>query len=208
MVLMALSCQRSAPVIEDRDNYIKSVEQWQADRLEGLKGKDGWLNLAGIYWLKGGGQTFGSHPSNDHVFPEKAPAFIGTLNLREGNVHVNVNKEISLFYKGEQVHEFELGPESSGHPSYVTHGDFAWYIMKRNQSLAIRLRNYKNPAIEALEYIPSYPIDPDYAVEAKLLPFAEPRTITVNTPFILPMPTCPHRASVKPNPASSKMRGP
>ena len=183
LLLLTLGCKRSAPVIEDKDKYIKSVEQWQADRLEGLKGKDGWLNLAGIYWLKEGEQSFGSHPSNDHVFPEKAPAFMGTLNLKEGKIHVKTHNDITLLYKGEQVHEFELGPESSGHPSYVTHGDFAWYIMKRHRSLAIRLRDYKNPAIEALEYIPSYPIDPDYVVEATLHPFDETRTITVNTPF-------------------------
>ena len=108
---------------------------------------------------------------------------MGTLNLKEGKIHVKTHNDITLLYKGEQVHEFELGPESSGHPSYVTHGDFAWYIMKRHRSLAIRLRDYKNPAIEALEYIPSYPIDPDYVVEATLHPFDETRTITVNTPF-------------------------
>jgi uncharacterized protein (DUF1684 family) len=55
--------------------------------------------------------------------------------------------------------------------------------MKRHTSLAIRLRDYENPAIEALDHMPSYPIDPDYVVEAELQAFSEPRTITVNTPF-------------------------
>ena len=34
-----------------------------------------------------------------------------------------------------------------------------------------------------LDHIPSYPINPDYVVEAKLAPFGETRTITVNTPI-------------------------
>jgi len=55
--------------------------------------------------------------------------------------------------------------------------------MKRHKSLAIRLRDFKNPAIEALDHIPSYPIDPAYVVEAQLIPFEELRTITVPTPF-------------------------
>lgn len=55
--------------------------------------------------------------------------------------------------------------------------------MKRHHNLAIRLRDYKNPAIEALDHIPSYPIDPDYVVEAKLVPFDEQKIITVATPF-------------------------
>jgi len=183
ILILASACNRSAPLIEDKTSYIESVEQWQHDRLEGLKAKEGWLNLAGIYWLKEGEQSFGSHPSNDIVFPEKAAAFIGTTTLKDGVVHIKVNDKVELYYKNEQVNELELSYDSTGTPSYITHGDLAWYIMKRHKSLAIRLRDYKNPAIEALDHIPSYPIDSDYLVEATLHPFDESRTITVNTPF-------------------------
>jgi len=181
--LIFTECDNSSQLIQDPASYIASVEQWQKERLEGLKGKNGWLNLAGIYWLKDGVQTFGSDPSNDIVFPAKAPAFIGSLTLNDEKVHLEVNDEAKLFFENEAVKELELSYESTGNPSYITHGDFAWYIMKRHTNLAIRLRDYKNPAIEALDHIPSYPIDPDYVVEAKLIPFEKAKTITVNTPF-------------------------
>lgn len=181
--MIVAGCDRSSTHAEDPDSYIASVEQWQKDRLEGLKGKDGWLNLAGIYWLEEGIQTFGSDSSNDLVFPARAPAFIGSLSLSGDSVHLAVNDGLELFYKDQPVHELDLGYDSSAMPSYITHGDFAWYIMKRHHSLAVRLRDYKNPAIEALAEIPSYPIDPEYLVEARLIPFREARTITVPTPF-------------------------
>jgi len=152
--LFPFACKQSAPVIQDTSSYIESVEQWQQNRLEGLKGKDGWLNLAGIYWLKDGKQTLGSDPSNDIVFPAKAPAFIGTIYLKDSLVHLSVNNDVELVYENETVRELDLSYDSSGEPSYITHGDFAWYIMKRHTSLAIRLRDYKNPAIEALDQIP------------------------------------------------------
>jgi uncharacterized protein (DUF1684 family) len=177
------ACTPSPPVIEDKQAYIESIEQWQEERLERLKAKDGWLNLAGIYWLKEGKQSLGSHPSNDIVFPEKAPPFIGTISLKGEQAHLKVHEDAELYYKNEPVQELDLGYESSGNPSYITHGSFAWYIMKRHTSLAIRLRDYKNPAINALDHMPGYPIDPDYVVEAKLQTFSETRTITVNTPF-------------------------
>ena len=183
LLMLTFACNRSTPVIQDETSYIKSVEQWQHDRLKGLKAKDGWLNLAGIYWLKEGEQTFGSHPSNDIVFPEKAAPFIGTIRLQGELAHMKVNGDEELYYKNERVSELDLSYDSSGSPSYITHGDLAWYIMKRHKSLAIRLRDYKNPAIEAVDHIPSYPIDPDYVVEASLHPFEEARIITVNTPF-------------------------
>jgi uncharacterized protein (DUF1684 family) len=176
-------CSDHAAILEDTEAYISSIEQWKGDRLESLKGKDGWLNLAGIYWLKEGEQTLGSHPSNDHVFPEKAAPFLGTLIYEKGRIHLKTNTEAELYYKGERVQELELDYDTTGNPSYITHGDFAWYIMKRHRSLAIRLRDYKNPAIEALYHIPSYPINPDYVVKAELIPFEELRTITVPTPF-------------------------
>jgi uncharacterized protein (DUF1684 family) len=183
ITLLALACKRPAPLIRDETAYVASIEQWQHDRLEGLKARDGWLNLAGIYWLEEGDQTLGSDPSNDIVFPEKAAAFIGTLTLKGESVHLKVNEEAVLYFENERVHELDLGYNSSGAPSYITHRDFAWYIMKRHTSLAIRLRDYQHPAIEAVDHIPAYPIDPDYLVEANLHPYSETRTITVNTPF-------------------------
>lgn len=183
ILILARACNKTAPVIQDEPAYIESIGQWQHDRLEGLKAKDGWLNLAGIFWLKEGEQSFGSDPSNDIVFPDKAAAFIGILRLIDDSVHIQVNDDVELYYKNERIQELALSYDRSGEPSYITHGDFAWYIMKRHTSLAIRLRDYKNPAIKALDHIPSYPIDPDYVVEATLQAFDEPRTITVNTPF-------------------------
>jgi len=183
LLLTISSCNTSSPVIQDEAAYIESIKQWQQERLEGLKGKNGWLNLAGIYWLDDGIQTFGSDSSNDIIFPSKAPAFIGTLNVKGELVHLDVNDEAQLFYENEEVQEADLSYESSVSPSYITHGDLAWYIMKRHTSLAIRLRDYNNPAIDALDHIPSYLINPDYVVEAELLPFEETKIITVSTPF-------------------------
>jgi len=183
LITLNASCNRSAPVIQDRTAYMETVRQWQQERLTGLKARDGWLNLAGIYWLKEGDQTIGSDPVNDHVFPERAPAFIGTLTLEGESVRIRVNEGLELYYKNERIQELELGPDSSVDPSYITHGDFAWYIMKRHHSLAIRLRDYRNPAIDALDQIPSYPIDPGYVVEAKLHAFDTARILTVATPF-------------------------
>ena len=49
ILMLAYACNNSAPLIEDENSYIESIEQWQHDRMESLKARDGWLNLAGIY---------------------------------------------------------------------------------------------------------------------------------------------------------------
>ena len=80
-LLLAAGCSNNASVIDDPEKYIAEIEQWQHDRLERLKGKAGWLNLAGLYWLEEGENSFGSDSANDIIFPAKAPAFCGTLTL-------------------------------------------------------------------------------------------------------------------------------
>ncbi len=47
-------------------------------RVEDLKKETGFLNLAGLYWLKEGKNTFGSDSSNDIIFPkDKIPGKSG-----------------------------------------------------------------------------------------------------------------------------------
>lgn len=183
VLILPTSCRNGVSPVEDEAAYKESVFRWQKERMESLRSPEGWLNLAGIFWLEEGIHTFGSDSSNDLIFPSRAPAFIGTLKVDDEHVHLEVNEDATLFYEGSQIHELDLEVDTSGSPSFVTHDDFAWYIMKRHRSIAVRLRDYQNPAIEALQEIPCYPVDPGYVVEATLHPFVEPRIITVNTPF-------------------------
>jgi len=178
-----IRCNQNPPVITDVEKYKADIEQWQQDRLERMKGKNGWLNLAGLYWLEEGINTFGSDSTNDIVFPSKAPAFCGTLTRHGDTVQLEVKKGVEIIYRGQAVSEADLTTDKSDNPEYLVQGDLAWYIMNRHIWMGVRLRDYKNPRIDKLDHIPSYPIDPDYVVEARLVPFDESRIITVNTPI-------------------------
>ena len=63
-------------------NYFESIREWQKQRDAGLRSEDGWLTLAGLFWLKPGDNTIGSADSNNFVLPKgSAPAQIGRLRL-------------------------------------------------------------------------------------------------------------------------------
>ena len=182
LLLLTGGCNHSTPVIADEAAYLASIEEWQDSRLERLKGKNGWLNLAGLFWLEEGENSFGSDPSNKIVFPEKAAPFCGTLTLVDGKVHLQVGKGV-LIKSGESVvAELDLMDDHSENTTYLEQGDLAWYIVKRGDQFGIRLRDYKHPRIEKLDHIPAYPVQTDYVVEATLAPFDVPRTMTVATP--------------------------
>jgi len=175
-------CKNSDPIIKDEAAYVESITRWQDQRVERLKSKTGWLNLAGLFWLEEGENSFGSDPSNDVVFPEKAEPFCGTLSLEAGKVYMEVKEGVKISIGDSLVTQTDLKHDHEENTTHLQQGDLAWYIIKRAERYGIRMRDYKHPRIDLLDHIPSYPIQTDYVVEATLKPFDQPRTMNVATP--------------------------
>ena len=45
--------------------YVKAIEKWRSDEERDLKKEDGWLTLAGLFWLREGVNTVGLGPDFD-----------------------------------------------------------------------------------------------------------------------------------------------
>jgi len=181
--VVAGACHSPNPVIADEAEYVKSIEEWQQQRLERLKDKDGWLSLAGLFWLEQGENTFGSDSSNQIIFPAKSEAFGGTLILEDSLVSLKVAQGVQITTHDSLVSQMVLKNDQQEQTTRLQQGDLAWYIVKRGDRYGIRLRDHKHPRIDQLDHIPAYPIQPGYVVEAKLEPFDGPRTMTVATPL-------------------------
>ena len=52
------------------DSYESEVQKARQTRVENLKGESGWLNLAGLFWLKEGKNSIGGASKNDFEFPK------------------------------------------------------------------------------------------------------------------------------------------
>lgn len=181
--MCSTGCNRHEPVVKDEDAYIRSIEAWQQRRIERLKSKTGWLNLAGLYWLKEGENSFGSDASNDIRFPEKASPFCGTLTLIDSVVTLKVHEGTRITSGGMEVRSMVLRDDHVENTTLMEQGELAWFIVKRSDRYGVRLRDYAHPRIDELDHIPSYPISTDYVVEADLEPFSEPKVVTVATPI-------------------------
>ncbi len=181
-IFLTTGCNSSHPVIEDEAAYFQEVETWQQSRLERLKGPNGWLNVAGLFWLEEGENSFGSDPSNDIVFPSKTDPFCGSLVLQGGNVTLHVKEGVKITSGDTLVKSLKLNDDQSNPATTLQQGDLEWFIIKRGDLYGIRLRDFNHPRIDALDHIPAYPINMEYVVEASLIPFDEPRSFTVGTP--------------------------
>ncbi len=162
--------------------YESALAEWRADRVASLKGPDGWLNLAGLYWLKEGANSFGAATGNDLVTPEgSAPPKLGVFVVEDGAVTFRAEPGVEVLHGESPVTEMLLVDDQEDAPPLLTHGSLAWTVIRRMDRVGVRLRDYEHPAIATFEGIESYPADPDWRIEAKFEAYPEPRTIRVAT---------------------------
>lgn len=181
ILILFTACRQKTPLIADWNSYIAEHEEWQTNRLERLKSERGWLNLAGLFWLEEGVNSFGSDTSNSIVFPDKFPAFGGKLILEDSIVTLITAKNAMITVSGEIVSEMVLSHDQSSNTTTLETGSYRWFIVKRGDNFGIRLRDLEHPRIAALNHIPAYPFDKNWVVEAEYIPYDSSRKMQVPT---------------------------
>jgi uncharacterized protein (DUF1684 family) len=162
-------------------NYAQCLEDWKARRLEDLKGKEGYLNLAGLFWLKEGPNTFGGSTANALVFPGITAATLGTITLRNGQVMMSVDNRYDVRVAGQRQGDTLMLDDTTGAPTTAIYATLSWAIIRRSDQFAVRLRDFENPALVKFQPIDYYPADEVYRVKAILHRYPVPRMLKVDT---------------------------
>ncbi|MCY3969835.1 MAG: DUF1684 domain-containing protein [Acidobacteria bacterium] len=165
-----------------QSSYEHVLAEWRSQRVATLKGPDGWLNLAGLYWLEEGPNSFGASADNDLVAPEgSAPPKLGVFLVEDGTVTFRAAPGIPVFLGESPVTEILLTDDQEKEATLLTSGPLAWTVIRRMDRLGVRLRDYDHPAVTAFAGIESYDADPSWRLKARFEPYPEPRTIRVPT---------------------------
>lgn len=181
-LLLLISCTSPSSQPGPDTDYLGEIQEWHKKRIERLKSEDGWLNLAGLYWLRAGENTFGSHQSNHLVFPEdRAPGFIGTLLLENGTVRVRIKPGIVVTHGGIPVTNMTIYQGDDNDSKVLTHGSLRWFVIKRDDRFAVRLRDLESPHVANFKGIETYPIDASWRIEAELRPYHPAKIIQIPT---------------------------
>lgn len=170
-------CRQKSP---DPETYRAEIEAWHAQRLDRLKAPEGWLNLAGLFWLQEGLNTFGSDTSNSLVFPDHAPAFIGAIECKGDSLYLRSASE-RVMINNTPAGNIKLRDDASGKPDIMRLDSLAWFIIKRGGKYGIRLRDYASPLISNLTGIPCFETDERWRIMAEFKPYAIPVKHTVQT---------------------------
>lgn len=166
----------------DQD-YLQCLNAWKEDRLAFLKSETGYLNLAGLYWLKHGMNSVGGGEDNDIVFPGYAESSIGTFELSNNEVWLAVNPDVDVRYMDQPIstHKLLMAGDSVKESVSATHGSFAWTVIKRDNRFAVRLRNFDSPVVRDFAPLEYFPADEEHRVSAKIHFYEKPRMIRVET---------------------------
>ncbi len=151
--------------------YEKTIEAWQQQRLADLKKEDGWLNLAGLFWLKEGENSIGSDAKNDLIFPEEHSAgFIGKILLQKGNVTFVPTTQAPVQYQAQVLTTpLPIFPYENN-PIVLSHQSLRWFVIQRGDKYAVRLRDVESPFLKSFHGIPTFSIDSTWRIKAKFVP--------------------------------------
>lgn len=149
--------------------YIDSINTWHSQRIESLTKKDGWLSLAGLYWLKEGENSFGTNKTNDLVFP-KGEEFMGKLIFENNKVKLIVNEGVEILVDSTLSNETIL-TDDSAKPSILTYKSLVWFIIKRQDKYGVRLKDTENELLSKFNGIDRFPVNSDWRFNAEWIAY-------------------------------------
>jgi len=150
--------------------YTASIKHFDSLRFKALTEQNGWLNLAGLYWLKPGDNSFGSAANNTLVFKHKnMPALLGKFKVVGSRVSFEFEKAVSKFSK-VYSEEIVLFDPSNKTDTSIQFNQFMWSIIIREDKIGVRFRDLKNPALAAFKGNKRFAINETWNLPAKLLP--------------------------------------
>ena len=159
------------------EEYVNEIENWRQLRVNFLKSEEGFLNLAGLFWLEQPISTLGSDQGNRIVFPSKAPERLGALYLNNDSVWFIQEGSDLVLIDGNEAVDTTLVFVNDEVSKTMHHKDLHWFIIKRGTEYGIRLKDYNHQAIDSLNHIDNYSIDASWKVDAEWEEYDSPSSV-------------------------------
>jgi len=171
---LLLSCDRKA------SDYTTSIETWRRERVQRLTADDGWLTVAGLYWLEEGDNRAGTESGSRILLPPgTAPPRMGVFRRAKDDVTFTADPSATVTSGGRPVTTIQMKYDTTGTPDVITLNDLTMFIIKRGDRLAVRLRDKNRSERREFAGLDYYPIRSEYRIAAEWVPYEAQRTIAV-----------------------------
>ncbi len=159
MVSVALALILQSGFVQEQMAFRKEVEA-------SLTRPEGWLSVAGLYWLHEGTQTIGSGPTADVRLPLSAPELVGTVSMTGGKVSIEPQPGVSLLINGKEG-SGALKADADGGPDSVTIGALTLAVIRRGERTGFRLWDPNCATKKEFKGCHWFPVSKEYVIRAK-----------------------------------------
>lgn len=161
------------------DTYLSDLAAWRAQQEAALRAPDGWLSLAGLFWLAEGSNPVGSHQRSSVLLAaDAAPAHAGELCLHDGVVTIGA-AGAALQLNGGPAEGRPLLSDDSPTPDILGVGRLSMLIIRRGPRIGVRVRDPQHPARAAFAGRRWHAPRPDYRLTARFEPYDPPRSLPI-----------------------------
>jgi uncharacterized protein len=180
LVAVAVAQAATAPL----EDWRAATEAWRAKQEASLRSPDGWLTVAGLFFLRPGVNTVGSDTSSDVVLPPgSGSADAGRLLLADGHVRYEAAAGVTANYNGQPVTtpvelRFSNAAEKR-QADRVTIGRVVLHLHRSGDRLAIRLRDPQSELLTKFTGLRWFPLEERWRVNATFVPYDTPRKVPV-----------------------------
>ena len=170
----------SVGAVVAQSDYVKAVEKWRLDEETNLRKEDGWLTLAGLFWLKDGVNTVGTGPQFDVQLTDNfKQGRFGEIDFKNGVATLKVASGVEARSDDKPVSTIALVSDEKGKPTEIRVGSQMFYLIRREDRFGIRLKDNQSKGRLAFRGLNWFPIDESYRVPAQLEALPQPEEVAV-----------------------------
>jgi hypothetical protein len=159
----------------EHSKYRQLITKWREERDEMIRRENGWLSLAGLFWLKLGKNFIGSDPKSEILLPQRLPANIGYFEYNGKNVSLRAHTSQKVNVNGRQMDFAILQPDITENPSYINLEDVRLVVIQRGNRFGIRMWDNQREARRSFPARSWFKIDEKFRIPATYTPYEHPK---------------------------------
>jgi len=161
----------------ENDEYENSILKWREEVDTNLRRENGWLALAGLFWLRKGINVIGSNPESDILLPQRAPARLGTFEFDGNNVSLNIEIDLQVEVNGVATRSTLLDADQEDVPSFINFSDMRMVVVRRSKGVGIRLWDNTRKERRLFPSRQWYPVKEELRVPATYTRYEIPKIV-------------------------------
>jgi uncharacterized protein (DUF1684 family) len=160
--------------------YIDEIRSWREKLDASIREENGWLALAGLFWLDEGQHSVGRLTDCAITLPsDNAPDLLGYFTRKDGQVFFQANEDLQVSINGQPGKGKWLESDTSPEPDFITYGDLCLVIIERGEQVGIRIWDNSREQRTSFPGRKWYPVKTEFIFEAQFIRPATSRTITI-----------------------------